>query len=101
MRGKRADQRSVADHQRAELRAAEAARFFKDCVEHRCEIAGRGIDDTEHVGVRSLLGKRLITFGFEFVALCRQLGKLALKITDGLLEMGQWAIWRRAHLRPR
>jgi hypothetical protein len=63
--------------------------LVENCIEHRCEIAGRGIDDTEHLGVRSLLGKRLITFGFEFVALCRQLGQLALKITDGLLEMGQ------------
>jgi hypothetical protein len=26
---------------------------------------------------------------------------LALKVADGLLEMGRCAIWRRAHLRPR
>jgi hypothetical protein len=60
----------------------------------------RGIDDTEHLGGRGLLRKRLITFSFEFVALCRQLGQLALKITDLLLKMGRCAILRRAHLRP-
>jgi hypothetical protein len=78
-----------------------AASLFQHRIEHRPEVAGRGIDDTEHLAGRSLLSKRLITFGFEFVALCRQLSQLALKITDGRLEMGQCAIWRWAHLRPR
>ena len=92
---------SLAGLQRAEGGTTQLQCLVQHCVEHGRQVAGRGIDDTEHLGVRSLLGKRLITFGFEFVALCRQLGQLALKITDGLLEMGLCAIWRRAHLRPR
>jgi hypothetical protein len=81
--------------------SAQAHRLFEHRVEHGHKIAGRGVDDLQYLGGRGLLLQRLITFGFEFVALCRQLGQLALKITDGLLEMGQCAIWRRAHLRPR
>ena len=61
----------------------------------------RGIDDTEHLGGRGLLRKRLITFSFEFVTLRGPLGQLALKIADGLFEMGQIAVLGRAHLRPR
>ena len=34
---------------------AEAVRLFQDRVEYRREIAGRGIDDLQHLGGRGLL----------------------------------------------
>jgi hypothetical protein len=48
--------------------AAQHVRLLKDGAEHRGEIAGRGVDDAEDFCRRDLLSKRLVTFGFEFVA---------------------------------
>ena len=40
-------------------------RLIKDCIEHRREIAGRGIDDPQHIGGRGLLLQRLARLGQE------------------------------------
>ena len=42
----------------------EAVAAFQDRVEHRREVAGRGIDDLQHLGSRGLLLQRLVTLGF-------------------------------------
>ena len=80
---------------------AQARRLFEHRVEHGPEVARRGIDDGEDFGGGSLLGKRLITFSFDFVALTLRFGEAPLKIIDGLLEIDQCARGHRAHLRPR
>ena len=36
-------------------RAAQTHRFFEHRIEHRRKIAGRGIDDLQHLGGRGLL----------------------------------------------
>jgi hypothetical protein len=54
-------------------RATQAVRLVEDRIEHWREIAGRRVDDLQHLGARGLLGKRLITLGFA-------LGKLSLQI---------------------
>src|SRR5215813_11077333 len=77
--------------------AAQHVRLLKDGVEHRGEIAGRGVDDAEDFCRRDLLSKRLVTFGFEFVALSPRLGELPFKITDDLSEIGRCALRRRSH----
>jgi hypothetical protein len=95
VRGKCADQRSVADHQCAELGAAEAARFFQDRIEHWREIAGRRIDDAENLGGGGLLGESLITLDrplsqlpLRFVPFGSAFGKLTLQISYDLLGLG-------------
>jgi starch synthase (maltosyl-transferring) len=63
-------------------------------IPHRGEVAGRGVDDAQNLGRRGLSGRCL-------VALCCALGKLVLKIVDGLLKIGRAAVSSRAHSRPR
>ena len=41
----------------------EAVRLFQYRVEHRREVAGRGIDDLQHLGGRGLLLQRLVALG--------------------------------------
>src|SRR5262249_53392757 len=48
--------------QSAERGATEMHRPIKKRVKHRPEIAGRGIDDLEHLGGRGLLVERLARF---------------------------------------
>ena len=57
---KRAPSRS---HQRAAVRAAQAARLLQYRVEHRGEVAGRGIDHLQYLGGRGLLLQRLARLG--------------------------------------
>src|SRR5215472_6038894 len=80
--------------QAAMFGAAQHVRLLKDGVEHRGEIAGRGVDDAEDFCRRDLLSKRLVTFGFEFVALSPRLGELPFKVTDDLSEIGRCALRR-------
>jgi hypothetical protein len=57
---------------------AEAHRLFENCVEHRREIAERGIDDLQYLSGRSLAGERLVAFRVAD-------GKLTFEIGDPLL----------------
>jgi hypothetical protein len=56
-------------------------RLVKDRVEHRCEIAGRGIDDAEHLSQGGFASE-------PFVALCPTLGKLSLRSPKLALKIG-------------
>ena len=60
---------------------AQAQRLVQYCVEHRCEITGRGIDDLQHLGGRGLPLQRLVAFDFA-------LRKLTLQIGYELLGIG-------------
>jgi hypothetical protein len=46
---------AVIGDQCAMLDAAKGVRLLKNSVEHRGEVAGRGIDDLQHLGGRGLL----------------------------------------------
>ena len=46
-------------------RRRKTVRLFQDSVEHRGEIAGRGIDDLEYLGGRGLLLQSLVRLGQE------------------------------------
>jgi hypothetical protein len=72
--------------QDAKARLAQPHCFFEHRVEHWGEIAGRGIDDLEHVGGRGLLGNGFVTLG-------SALGKLASQIGDNPLRVGQRTVW--------
>jgi hypothetical protein len=61
--------------------AAKLMRLLQYRVEHRRKIAGRGVDDLQHLGGRSLLSERLVAVG-------SALGKLALQIGYEPLEIG-------------
>ena len=47
----------------AELRLAQPDRLFEHRLEHRREIAGRGVDHLQHLGGRGLLLQRLLLLG--------------------------------------
>ena len=53
------ENRALAQHKVAELRAAEARRIGKQLVEHRLQVARRGADDAQHLRCRRLLLQRL------------------------------------------
>ena len=56
---------SIGDTHYAECRIAEPHRLVEHRIEHRREIAGRGIDDLEDLGGRGLLVERLARLGDE------------------------------------
>ena len=60
---------------------AQAQRLVQYCVEHRCEITGRGIDDLQHLGDRGLSRQSLVSLG-------SALGKLTLQIGIDLMGIG-------------
>jgi hypothetical protein len=69
-----------AIHQ-AVIGLAEAHGLFQNHVEHRREVAGRGIDDLQHLSGRGLLFERL-------VALSSALSEFAPEIGNNLLQTG-------------
>jgi hypothetical protein len=72
---------AVAHEQRAVSGAAKIVCLLKYGLEHRREIAGRGIDDLQHLGGRGLPLQRLVAFG-------STLGKLTLQIGYEQLGVG-------------
>ena len=44
---------------------AQPHRLFQHRIEHRRQIAGRGVDDLQHLGGRGLLFQRLALFGHQ------------------------------------
>src|SRR6202043_4163905 len=44
---------------------AQAQRLIEDGVEYRCEVAGGGVDDLQHLGGRGLLLQSLARLGQE------------------------------------
>jgi hypothetical protein len=61
--------------------SAKAVGLLQDCVEYRLYVAGRGIDDLQHLSGRGLLLERLVALGSAF-------GKLTLQIGYELLGIG-------------
>jgi hypothetical protein len=54
--------------------------LFQYCVEHRREVAGRRVDDAEHLGGRGLPLQYLVTLSRALVQHPAQLGNLALEV---------------------
>jgi hypothetical protein len=67
--------------------------------EYRRKVAGRRVDDLEHLGHGRLSRERSVTVGGARLKLSGALGKLTPKISYDPLGIGQCAIRRRAHLR--
>jgi len=65
---------AVVRPENAKSSLAETGRLFEHRVEHRREIAGRGIDDLQYLCGRSLLFERLVTLGFALDKLTLQIG---------------------------
>jgi hypothetical protein len=63
-------------------------RLFQHRIEHRREIAGRAVDDSQHLGGRGLLRLRLIAFGGALLQPLLRIGKLALQIGYEPLGIG-------------
>jgi hypothetical protein len=88
--------------QRAKSGSAKLVGLFQYRVEHRGEVAGRGVDDLQDLGGSGLLGEslitlarrliqvplRLVTLGQRPVAFCGTFGKLALEIGYEPLGIG-------------
>ena len=47
------------EHQVPDCRTAKAVRLVENCIEHRRKIAGRRVDDRQHLRSRGLLFQRL------------------------------------------
>jgi hypothetical protein len=47
----------------AELRLADPGRTSDDGIEYRGKLAGRAVDDLQHLGGRGLLRQRFVAFG--------------------------------------
>ena len=74
--------------QLAEDGATQAHRPFQHHVEYRPEVAGRGVDDLQYLGSRSLPLQRLVTLASAVGKFSLTLGKLTLQIGDELLRIG-------------
>src|SRR6516165_2821490 len=86
----RTESLTVPKSQGSKRRSAQAVRLLQDRVEHRREIAGRGIDNLQDLRGRRLLLQRLVT-------LCSAFGKLTLQIGYELFRIGERAVGYRAH----
>jgi len=60
--------------QNTKARIAQADCLFEHCVEHRGEVAGRGVDDLQDLSGRGLLFQRLVRLGDEPRILHRDYG---------------------------
>src|SRR3954454_24052899 len=68
-------------------RFTKSQRFVEHRVEHRREVAGRGIDDLQDLGGRGLPCQRLVPLSDYLVTLGERLAKLALQLRDGVLRI--------------
>ena len=64
-RGDHVDTVLIKKHKRAEIRLTQTQGLLQHRVEHRREVARRGIDDLQYLGSRSLLVQRLARLGQE------------------------------------
>jgi hypothetical protein len=62
----------------AEIPLAQPRRPFEHGVEHRGEIAGRAVDDLQHLGRGALLCQRLLQLGGARVELLFKIGKVSV-----------------------
>jgi len=75
--------------------APQGVRLFQDRIEHRREIAGRGIDDLQYLGGRGLLLQRLARLGQEPSVLHRD-----DRLRREILQQRNLLIRERSHLLP-
>src|SRR5665213_1475739 len=61
----RAENVTVEKEQGPTRRSTQGMRLVQYRIEHRGEIAGRGVDDAEHLGRRGLLFERFLRLGDE------------------------------------
>ena len=71
----------IAHPEDTKVRPAQIGGLLQHGVENRAEIAGRGVDDAEHLGGPGLSLLRFVTLGFAP-------GKLAFQIGNELLGIG-------------
>jgi hypothetical protein len=65
---------AIIDEQLTKRRSAEPHRVFEDCVKHRRKIAGRRVDDLQHLRHRGFSGERFVALGSPCVELPPQCG---------------------------
>jgi len=73
-------------------------RIFQNRLEHRDEIARRGIDDLQYLGGRGLPFERLVPFGKCSVAFPLALVELPLQLGVGPAKFGHLVNERRGHV---
>src|SRR6516162_7636362 len=78
----------IMSHQSTKRRLAQRMGFFEDRLEHRREIAGRGVDDTQHFRRGRLLFQRLASFGNEPRVLHRD-HRLAAKFCNSAICLSE------------
>ena len=81
---------SIGNTHCAERRIAEPHRLVEDRIEHRGEVAGRGIDDLQDFGGRGLLVERLARLGDEARVLHRDDGLRREVLQQRDLLVGEW-----------
>jgi hypothetical protein len=79
---------TVPNSENAERRLAQPRSLFEHRLEDRREVAGRTVDDLQHLGGRGLLRQRLVTLCFALGKFSLTLGKLTFKIGCPLLGIG-------------
>jgi hypothetical protein len=67
---------------------AQVCGLVEHCIEHRREIAGRGIDDLQNLSGRGLPFQRRVTLGLALGKFSLTLGKLTLQIGYELFGIG-------------
>src|SRR6202040_3472118 len=77
---------AIIGRQKTECRFAETHRFFEHRVEDRCEVAGRAVDDVQHLGQRRFPRRRRVALGAALVEPSLQLGVGAPKIGGFVIE---------------
>ena len=83
----RAETLAVIGQHDAERGLAQPRCLFEHRVEHRREVAGRGVDDPQHLGGRGLLLQRLGQFGGALLDALLQLGVGFLQIAGHAVEL--------------
>jgi len=73
------------------VRVAEVNRLVEHRIEHRCEVAGRGIDDLQYLGGCGLPLQGLIALG-------KGLIEPPLQVSVGAPKLGYFVIERRGHV---
>jgi hypothetical protein len=78
---------TIPNSEMAKGRLAQPRRLFKDRIEHRGEVAGRGIDDPQHLGGRGLLLQSLVMLNSTFVEAPLKLNIRTFEISNDLVRI--------------
>jgi hypothetical protein len=88
MDGRRIEKLAIICPQNSKRGLTEPYGPFENCIEHRREIAWRGVDDLQYLGGRGLSGQRCVPFGIGCGKLALKIAKLTLQIDNELLGIG-------------